>query len=83
MNPYVWFGDRLVSPIPRHFVRTTTPLTEDSKEWVLISLKGRYGLIEYDSSSDLNNLSLDWKTFIYFEDSAEAMLYELRWAGNN
>lgn len=82
MNPYVWFGDRLVSPIPRHFVKTSTPLSEDSREWVLTSLKGRYGTVD-NENPDMNSLSLDWKTYIYFEDSAEAMIYELRWSGNN
>lgn len=83
MNPYVWFGDREVSPIPRHFIRAPSPLTSEAKEWVLISLKGRFGCGEIDDTTDLVNSSMDWKTVIFFEDSAEAMMYELRWSGNN
>jgi hypothetical protein len=80
LNPYAWFGVREVTPnIPRHFVKAHTPVTTESKQWVLTSLHGRYGV------TDQNTLdgSLDWKTYIFFEDPSEAMIYELRWSGNN
>lgn len=86
LNPYVWFGDREVSPnIPRHFVKAHTPITNESKEWVLTKLSGRYGIAQVDSISHGDDLlsSLDWKSYIFFEDPSEATIYELRWAGNN
>lgn len=82
MNPCVWFGDRALSSIPRHFVKAPTPLTMDSREWVLTQLKGRYSITEVSNIEEVTSLDV-LKTYIFFEDSAEAMLYELRWSGNN
>ena len=77
LNPLAWFGTRQVNPAPRHFIKTTTPMTNESKEWVMTKLNGRYSLVDYiDPSMFLNNVS-----YICFEDPAEAMYYELRWSG--
>jgi hypothetical protein len=76
MNPFVWFGTRKVSPIPRHFVKAHTPATTESENWVLVNIKGRYGI----SNSSVDN-DLDWKDYFFFEDPADAMIFELRWSG--
>ena len=75
LDPLVWFGKREVEVVPKHFVRTTSPETRDSKNWVITSLKGRYGTIRI-------NHTLSWGSYFCFEDPAEAMMYELRWSGN-
>mgnify|MGYP000154877432 CR=1 FL=1 len=79
MDPLVWFGQRQITPAPRHFTRTSTPSTTEIHSWVLMNLKGRFSLLS--GSSVLGNLQ-DWGSYYYFEDPAEAMLYELRWSGN-
>jgi len=81
MNPLVWFGTRLVNPIPKHFVRASTPITSESEQWVLTKLKGRYGTGTVDITSSNMVISAEWNTFMFFEDPAEATFYELRWAG--
>jgi len=78
MDPLVWFGQRQVTPAPRHFTKTSTPATEEARVWVLTTLKGRFSLV---ATADPTTL-VDWGKYYYFEDSAEAMLYELRWSGN-
>lgn len=78
IDPLVWFGTRELSVVPRHFVRTTSPVTDESMIWVITKLKGRYGKTTYLGSS---GLVFDNSQYLCFEDPAEAMLYELRWAG--
>lgn len=81
MDPLVWFGTRLVSQIPRHFVRSSTPVTPEAEQWVLTKLKGRYGTGVVDTSTANMVVSAEWNTYVFFEDPAEATFYELRWSG--
>jgi len=80
LNPIAWFGTRELQVVPRHFIKANTPKTEDSYQWVLTKLQGRFCI-----SSDMksSNALLDLSQYFYFEDSAEAMLYELRWSGHS
>ncbi len=80
LNPIAWFGTRELSVVPRHFVKTNTPKTEESYQWVLAKLHGRFCV-----SSDMktSHVLLDLSQYFYFEDGAEAMLYELRWSGHS
>jgi hypothetical protein len=78
MDPLVWFGKRQVSPLPRHFVKTSVPSNTDIHTWVITNLKGRFSLV---SSSGITTLN-DWGSYYFFENPAEAMLFELRWSGN-
>lgn len=78
LNPIAWFGKREVSVVPRHFVKVPTPKTDESYEWVLVNLHGRFGI---SSDTKSNDAYLDFLQYFYFEDSAEAMMYELRWSG--
>ena len=82
IDPLVWFGTRDVSPAPKHFIKTPTPTTSESLIWVITKLKGRYSLstIVEDGTSVLI-LGNDIYQTIYFEEPADAMMYELRWAG--
>lgn len=74
INPIVWFSKRELGNIPRHFAKAQTPKTEESYIWVLTKLQGRFGV----SSDELFTTS----QYFFFEDPAEAMIYELRWSGD-
>lgn len=78
MDPLVWFGQRQITPSPRHFVKTTTPSNNEIHTWVLSTLKGRFSL---ETGSNLSSLQ-DWGSYYAFEDPGEAMMFELRWSGN-
>ena len=41
IDPYIWFGKREVEFYPKHFVLSDTPLSMNSKQWVLDNIKGR------------------------------------------
>jgi hypothetical protein len=76
INIDTWSKSREISYCPKHFVSTTTPLTEESKIWVLERLHGRYHIgLNY-----LRNNIFDSTLSIYFEDPQEAVLYELTWS---
>ena len=83
-NPQLWFGNRKMSTIPRHFVRSSTPATEDSLQWVEDRLTGRYGVVAETSMNSANSLfTIVYHESIYFEDPKDLMLYELYWSGKN
>lgn len=77
VDPIVWFSNRQVDYPPSHFVAATTLLTEESKQWVLNNLRGRYAITQNlgDFLSMLESLGV-----ISFEDPSEATIYELRWS---
>jgi hypothetical protein len=80
LNPIAWFGTRELQTVPRHFVKANTPRSDESYQWVLTKLQGRF-CISTDTKSSAG--LLDFSQYFYFEDSAEAMLYELRWSGHS
>lgn len=71
INLYTWFTDRELSFAPDHFVRTTTPVTPESREWILEKLIGRFSL----EGSSISFIGL----MPAFEDPKEAVFYELTW----
>jgi len=80
VNPAKWFSTRELSTVPPHFVQGNTPITEKSKLWVISKLQGRYALATLaDESEALIPIPFE---YIFFEDPAEAMIYELRWSGS-
>lgn len=79
VNPQVWFGERELSHVPPHFVKATTPLTNEGLNWVNSKLVGRYSL---STLSEHENFIFESRTYIYFEDPGETMMYELRWSGS-
>ena len=76
IDPYVWFSKREVDFYPKHFVLATTPLTSESKQWVLDNLKGRYCIVQTDQIF----LVPYYLGNIAFEDPADATFYELKWS---
>ena len=78
VNPAKWFSKRKLDHIPPHFTRCFTPMpSADTHGWVLASLSGRYATGNADTGTFIFTSDIN----IYFEDPAEAMLYELRWSG--
>lgn len=79
INPLVWFGQRQLPFVPKHFVKAPTPVTTQSLFWIKTKLTGRYSYQPaYDKSIIFNECY-----YIYFEDPMEVTVYELRWAGVN
>ena len=79
-NPLVWFGERELSHVPPHFVKTSSPLTDEALVWIQTSLSGRYA---YSSHSNIENFIFESHRYVYFENPAEATMYELRWSGHS
>jgi len=72
INLETWFTERELSVNPNHFIKTSTPMTPESKAWILEKLHGRF------SKYYLNNQNLDGFGFCpTFEDPKEALFYEL------
>jgi len=72
INPQIWFSDRKLKSIPKHFLKSNTPASDEACVWVLSKLQGRF-------ATDLGD---SFDNDIYFEDPKELMIYELRWSGN-
>lgn len=76
INFYQWFGERELSFVPKHFVISSTPITDESREWIFEKLTGRFALVfnvdgSYSVFSGLR---------VAFEDPKEAVFYELTWS---
>ena len=83
IDPQSWFGTREITGIiPPHFIKSNTPISDESYNWVVKKLAGRFG-----SSIDITDISsvsgFMENSYLYFEDPKEAMIYELRWSGGN
>lgn len=78
INPQIWYGNRELDFVPPHFTKCSTPLTTESLLWVHTRLQGRFFIT---SLTNLQTFVLDTTKQIYFEDPAEATMYELRWSG--
>lgn len=77
VNPLVWFMERELNFVPRHFIKCPTPITSDSKQWVQNKTTGRYCFAPLDQYERLVTSIY----CVYFEDEKDAMMYELIWAG--
>lgn len=77
IDPIVWFAERQLDYPPVHFVTVHTPLTEESRQWVLNKLRGRFA-VTIETTDFLFNL--ESLGCISFEDSKEATLFELKWS---
>jgi len=71
INLDTWFTIREMQVSPKHFTKTNTPLTRESKIWILEKLHGRFSTVVMDKSDILKCPS--------FEDPREAVFYELTW----
>ena len=76
VNLQTWFVERELDYVPAHFVPVKTPLTPESREWILEKLQGRFAVI-VDTQFSPNNFGL---TYPAFEDPKEAVFYELTWS---
>jgi hypothetical protein len=79
IDPTSWFTERELKYTPKHFVVSNTPLTVDSKIWILNKLKGRFSITLTEDTID------DFLVFHSmgnpaFEDPKEAIFYELTWS---
>ena len=77
VDPIVWFAERELSYPPVHFVTVATPLTEESKQWVLDHLRGRFSVTSNTTDFLFN---IDSLGHISFEDPKEATIFELKWS---
>jgi hypothetical protein len=77
IDPVVWFTERQLEYPPVHFVTVHTPLTEESRQWVLNKLRGRFA-VTIDTTDFMFNL--ESLGCISFEDPKEATLFELKWS---
>jgi hypothetical protein len=75
INLETWFTERELSVNPKHFTKTTTPLTPEAKVWILEKLHGRFS----KSLPTVNDFSTGLVEFPTFEDPKEAVFYELAW----
>jgi hypothetical protein len=83
LDPFFWFDTRQLDFTPNHFVVTNTPATSESLLWVINNLKGRYSLIPETTNNTYDILSIVVTHnigIIAFEDSTEAVFYELKWS---
>ena len=80
IDPYTWYSNREVNFTPQHFTIATTRLTEESKLWVIGTLKGRFSIMNKISPDDLWAGLVESDGVPAFEDPREAMMYELKWS---
>lgn len=86
VNPLHWFGNREMEYTPKHFTLAKTPLTEESKLWILNTLAGRFSVYHADDMDRHDLLSatvhVTYDTWMRpaFEDPTEAVFYELTWS---
>ena len=76
INLHTWFCDRELNFCPKHFVMASTPITEESKQWILERLTGRF----YLQTHGAGTYTFARDEIPYFEDPTEATLYELTWS---
>lgn len=79
LNPVTWYAERELSFTPKHFTISKTPVTIESKLWILHNLQGRYSILSR-SSGFSQSLILTLEDVPAFEDPKEAMMYELTWS---
>lgn len=78
INLNTWFMDRELDYVPIHFVPVRTPITPESREWILEKLQGRFAVV-IDPNFSVINTSFP-STYPAFEDPKEAVFYELTWS---
>lgn len=71
INLHTWFMNRELDFVPSHFVKSKTSLTDESRMWILEKLTGRFAII--------GNEGFFGSLAPAFEDSKEALFYELTW----
>lgn len=78
INLHTWFSERKINFLPAHFISTNAEINDERHLWVLENLVGRYYIGPKKGGEDF--LSLFYDSVIYFEDSKEALFYDLKWS---
>lgn len=79
IDPTSWFSERELKYTPKHFIVSNTPLTNESKIWILNKLKGRFSVTFTEDAMD-DFLIFHSMGNPAFEDPKEAIFYELTWS---
>lgn len=74
INLFTWFSEREMNFAPPHFVYAAGKISPETKQWVLEKLSGRFHV-----PTTFFPITKA-KGSIAFEDPAEALFYELKWA---
>lgn len=80
LDPISWYTERELSFTPLHFTQTTTPLTIESKLWILNTLRGRFSVFQPADNTQINFDLILSEGVPAFEDPKEATMYELKWS---
>lgn len=81
IDPVLWYSDRQVSFVPKHFTVANTELSSESDLWIKTKLRGRYALAHRTVQSGSHNLYDGFSSVVpAFEDPNEAVMYELMWS---
>ena len=80
INIETWYMDRELDFCPPHFTKTSTPLNDEKKMWIINNLHGRYFVGKLERNNDDFLLLFLENNVPYFEDPQEAVLYELTWS---
>lgn len=82
IDPFTWYSERQLQFTPKHFVVAKTPITHESKLWILQNLQGRFSLISNRAKDDTHPLLIlsIADDIPAFEDPKEATMYELTWS---
>ena len=80
LDPITWFSERELKYTPRHFVISSTALTQESKDWILKNLRGRFSCVHWVNENQPNMLFDSLYGRPAFEDPREATIYELTWS---
>ena len=75
INLETGFTERQLSVNPKHFTKTSTPMTPEAKVWILEKLHGRFSTYNKQNEA-FRSLGESCPTF---EDPKEAVFYELTW----
>jgi hypothetical protein len=75
INPLIWYAERELKFIPRHFIKCPTTCSWAARTWIQNKITGRFAFAPAD-----DKLSTSSDMAVFFEDEKDAMLYELIWA---
>lgn len=74
INYETYFSQRELNFLPKHFVITNTPVSDESLRWIYEKLHGRFYL-----KNSKGNL-FDFEKYPCFENPSEAVMYEITWS---
>lgn len=81
INPYEWFSERKLAFTPKHFTVAATPISNESTDWIVNNLKGRYSFVDIKHDDWIHAHDLFVLNMVpAFEDPQEAVFYELTWS---